>query len=64
MAFPHPKSRQGKYRKKDKSNERCVVWDLVERTINIPDYGNAKDEMNPAKNPTFDASVCDVYRVS
>jgi hypothetical protein len=64
MAFPHPKSRQGKYRKKDKSNERCVVWNLVERAINVTNDGNAEDEMNPAKNPTFDASVCDVYRVS
>ena len=53
MAFPHPKSRKGKYRYEDKPSSGGVVWDLFKRTINIPEYRNGKDDLNPANNRTF-----------
>src|SRR5260221_5820455 len=53
MAFPHPKSRKGKYRNEDKPSSRRVVWDLLKRTINITDYRNGKDDVNPAEKRTF-----------
>ena len=31
MAFPHPKSRKGKYRYEDKPSSGGVVWDLFKR---------------------------------
>ena len=53
MAFPHPQSRKDHYRKKDKPSCGGVVWNLFKRTINITDYRNAKDDVNPAKKRTF-----------
>src|SRR6202171_3453979 len=53
MAFPHPKSRQDKYRNEDKPSSGGVVWNLFKRTINITEYRNGKDDVNPAKNRTF-----------
>jgi hypothetical protein len=53
MALPHPQSRKDKYGKKDKPNGGGVVWDLLKRTVNIAEYWNAKDDVNPAKNRTF-----------
>src|ERR1700681_2438525 len=53
MTFPHPKSRKDNYRHEDQPSSGGVVWVLFKRTINIPDYGNAKDNVNPAKNRTF-----------
>src|SRR5713226_5746793 len=55
MAFPHPQSRKDHYRNEDKPSRSGVVWNLVKRTINITDYRNGKDDVNPAKNPTFGA---------
>jgi hypothetical protein len=60
MAFPHPQSRKDKYRKEDKPNSGGVIWHFFKRTINITEYRNAEDEVNPAKNRTFDALVHDV----
>jgi hypothetical protein len=60
MAVPHPKSRKEESRKEDKPNSGGVLRDFFKRTINITDYRNAKDEVNPAKNRTFDALVHDV----
>src|SRR5438552_2694156 len=34
-------------------NNRGVVWKFYKRTINITEYRNGKDEVNPAKNRTF-----------
>jgi hypothetical protein len=53
MAFPHPKSRKEHYRNDDKPNTGGVLWNFFQRTINIPEYRNAKDDVNPAKNRTF-----------
>jgi hypothetical protein len=47
------KSRKDKDRNGDKPNHGGVVWKFCKRTINITDYRNAKDEVNPAKNRTF-----------
>src|SRR6267154_2544444 len=57
MAFPHPKSRKEHYWHEDKPSGRRVVWNLFERTINIAEYRNAKDDVNRAKDPTFGALV-------
>jgi hypothetical protein len=59
MAFPHPRSRNDKYRNEDKPNSGGVVWNFFKRTINITEYRNAKDDVNPAKNRTFAALVHD-----
>src|SRR6266852_2296674 len=50
MAFPHPKSRKDNYRNEDKPNSGGVVGNFFKRTINITEYRNAKDDVNPAKN--------------
>ena len=54
MAFPHPQSRKDHYRKSDIPNNSSVVWKLFKGTINVTDYRNAKDDVNPAKERTFD----------
>src|SRR6267154_5715551 len=53
MAFPHPQSRKDNYRHEDKPSSGGVVSDLFKRTINISDYRNAKDNVNPSKNRAF-----------
>jgi hypothetical protein len=50
MALPHPKSRKEHYGNHDKANAVGVLWNLFKRTINITEYRNAKDDVNPAKN--------------
>jgi hypothetical protein len=57
MAFPHPKSRKEKHGKEEIPNRRGVIGYFLKRTIDIADYGNAKDDVNPAKNGTFDGIV-------
>src|SRR6266550_8071014 len=53
MAFPHPKSRKEHYRYDDKPNTGGVFWNFFKRTIDITEYRNAKDDVNPANNRTF-----------
>src|SRR5690349_9941724 len=53
MAFPHPKSRKENDREGDIPNNGCVIWKFFKGTINITDYRNAKDHVNPAKNRAF-----------
>jgi hypothetical protein len=50
MALPHPQSRQDHYRKEDKPGCGGVAGKLFKRTIDITQYRNAKDDVNPAKN--------------
>jgi hypothetical protein len=64
MAFPHPKSRKENYRDENAPNNRGVLWNFFKRTINITEYRDAEDDVNPAKNGTCDASVHDVCCVS
>src|SRR5215469_2314694 len=59
MAFPHPKSRKDKYGNEDKPSSGGVLWNFFERTINVPDYRNRKDDVNPAKRRTLDGFVHD-----
>src|SRR4030095_8991153 len=53
IAFPHPESRKEHYRNDDKPNLIGVLWNFFKRTINVAQYRNAKDDVNPAKNRTF-----------
>ena len=53
MAFPHPRSRENHYRNDEKSNTGGVLWNFFKRAINITDYWNAKNDVNPADNRTF-----------
>src|SRR5258706_13906923 len=59
MAFPHPKSRKDKYRHENKPSSGGVVWNLFKRTINITEYRNGKDDVDPAKNRTFGGCLHD-----
>src|SRR5882757_4367596 len=59
VAFPHPQSRKNHYRNEEIPCRPGVVRNLFKRTINIADYRNAKDDVNPAKNPTFGALTHD-----
>jgi hypothetical protein len=61
MAFPHPQSRKDHYRKEDKPGYGGIVGKFFKRTINITEYRNAEDDVNPAKNPTFGALVHDWF---
>src|SRR5262249_48861012 len=53
MTFPHPKPRKEQHRKKDIPNTVCVVVSIQRRIINVAEYRNATDDVNPAKNRTF-----------
>ena len=53
MALPHPQSRKDHYRKEDIPSCGGVVGKSFKRTIDIAEYRNAKDDVNPAKNRTF-----------
>ena len=53
MPFPHPKSRSDKHREEDISDRGGVIWNLFERTINVADYRDAKDQVNTANDHAF-----------
>src|SRR6266576_5706370 len=53
MVFPHPQSRKDHYRKKDIPSWGGVVWKFFKRAINVTEYRNGKDDVNPAKNRTL-----------
>ena len=53
MAFPHPESRKEQYWNEDKPDTVGVLWKFFKRTIDITEYRNAEDDVNPAKNRTF-----------
>src|SRR4051812_17569299 len=57
MAFPHPQSGKDHNRNKDIPSEGRVLRKFFKRTINITEYRNAEDEVNPANNRTCEASV-------
>jgi hypothetical protein len=61
MAFPHPKSRKDHYRNEHKASRAGVVRNLLKRTINITEYRNGKDDVNPANNRTFRGLVHDQF---
>src|SRR5690348_671877 len=55
MAFPHPQTGKDHDRNEDKPGRTGVLREIFERTINIADNRNAQNDVNPAKNPTWDA---------
>ena len=57
MAFPHPQSRKDYYRKEDIPSWPGIVWKFFKRTIDIAEYRNAKDDVNPAKNQTLSSTI-------
>ncbi len=57
MSFPHPQSRKDHDRKKDKPGCGGVVRKFFKRTIDVADYRNAEDDVNPAKNRTLGGTI-------
>ena len=57
MAFPHPQSRKDHYRKEYIPGGGSIVWKFFKRTINITEYRDAKDDVNPAENRTLGGSI-------
>src|SRR6266853_6932388 len=61
MAFPHPQSREEHHRNDDKPNTGGVLWNVFKRTVDITEYRNAKDHVNPANNRTLDGIFHDCF---
>src|SRR5271166_633929 len=59
MAFPHPQSRKDHARKEDISSLGGVAWKFFKRTIDVTEYRNAEDDVNPAKDRPYGALVHD-----
>ena len=57
MALPHPQSRKDHYRKEDKPGRESIVRKFFKRTVDIAEYRNTEDNVNPAKNQTLGALV-------
>lgn len=57
MAFPHPQSRKDHHRNEDKPRCGSIVRKSLKRTINVTEYWNAEDQVNPAKNRTLGRSI-------
>ena len=53
MAFPHPKSRNDKGRKKDEPHDGSEIGKFFVRAVNVTNNGNAENDMNPANNRPF-----------
>jgi hypothetical protein len=60
MAFPHPQSRNKQYRKKEKPDTAGVVVSIRRRIIDVAEYRNTEEDVNPAKNPARHTSVRDI----
>jgi hypothetical protein len=54
MAFPHPQPGNDHSSKEDVPSWESIVWKLFKRTVNITEYRNGKDDVNPANNRTLD----------
>ena len=63
MAFPHPKSRKGNDRNGHIPNNGGVVRKFFKRTINVTDYRNPEDDVNPAKDRTLHIGYSFGYKV-
>src|SRR5208282_5280767 len=50
LAFPHPKPRKEQYRKKPIPDAVGVVVSIRRRIINVPEYRNTTEDVNPAKD--------------
>src|SRR5277367_721182 len=60
MPFPHPQSRKNHDRNEDKPGLEGVAWQFVKGTVNITEYRDGKNDVNPAKNRSCDDSTRDV----
>ena len=50
VTLPHPQSRKKNHREKEKPNGGSIVGNFFKRAVNVPDYRNAKDDVDPAKD--------------
>jgi hypothetical protein len=58
MAFPHPQTRKDHYGKEDKPRSGGVLWNFVKRTIDVAEYRNTQDDVNPAMDCTLLGDLC------
>jgi hypothetical protein len=58
MAFPHPQSRKDHDWYENIARLEGIVWQPLERTVNVTEDRNTEDEMNPAEDRPGEASVC------
>jgi hypothetical protein len=49
MPLPHHQSGYNKNREEDKPNCRRIIGNLVERTVDVADYRDSEDDMDPTK---------------
>src|SRR5712671_3173489 len=49
----HPDPRKDNYRDEDKPNSARILLDFRWHAINVTEYRNGDDEVNPTKNRTF-----------
>jgi hypothetical protein len=57
MTLPHPQSRKDHERNEDIPRLEGIGRQLVEWTVDVTEYWNAEDEVNPAENCTAKVSV-------
>ena len=57
VALPHPQTRKDHYRKEDIPSREGIAWQLFKRTIDIAEYRNTKEDVNPAKNRTLGCTI-------
>jgi hypothetical protein len=60
MAFPHPEPRKEHYWQEDKPGCGRVIWNDIKRAVNVADYRNAADDVNPANDRTLGSLLHDV----
>lgn len=53
MALPHPQSRKHHHRKEHKPGSGGIVRKSFKRTIDIAEYRNGKDDVDPANKRTL-----------
>jgi hypothetical protein len=75
VAFPHPQTCEDHYWEEEKSSCGGIAWKFFERAIDVAEYRDAEDDVNPAKNRALGgaihdrllklgwAIVCDMYKL-
>ena len=48
VAFPHPEASEDHDGEEDEAGGACVAREFVEWAVDVPDDGNADDDVNPA----------------
>src|SRR5215469_9740088 len=59
MPLPHPEPRKENYRNEHKSRSGSIARNFVKWAVDITEYRNPEDDVNPAKNPTLGALAHD-----